>query len=485
MVGIAARMQRRRKGGFARLLPNYGQTTLLIAACFLFVTCFLGQQSARSQFMADSSIALVDGGANRGETAGGEANTSAKQVTVAPVGQPKPIEAPRFAETKGVVSHTLATEPKPVHVALISEPKTVDVGPKPVSVDSISKSKPVSEPKPVVHEHHVALKPETQNTTPLKAPKRLQSLQEYLHFTDNTRLNFMHFHKTGGVSYKISLYTFFGDRKKKDGTSVEVRDACYEEKFNGSKRWQCDWKPLWKMAPAERAKIDVFFGHQYRENGVDFFLKGRDVRTFAVMRHPFARKVSFFYHFFVRERKRKESEVPFSELRDFLLTEKIPEDAEAGWDIGPNYMAGRLLSTDVSDFVGDKRRRHYEVPAAKEEEVVRKSKEIIRNYVFIGLQTETDASVCMLKKTVEEFNKVHGIVNNETDAIAQGIPRDNAGSYKMTSAMVWDKLTLEEQKMFNEAERVDLAIYEEGLKMFKQQVKQFKCDHLVKKTQLS
>lgn len=330
-----------------------------------------------------------------------------------------------------------------------------------------------------------ATSPDTQNKAPLDLPKPTQTLAQYLNFSENTRLNFMHFHKTGGVSYKIALYGFFGNRKKADGTIVRVRDACYEQEWKGSTRWQCNWEPVWKMAPAERAKIDVFFGHQYRWHGVDEFLKGRDVRTFAIMRHPFARKVSFFYHFLVRKRNRKEDEVPFSELRDFLLREKIPDDARAGHDKGPNYMAGRLLSTSDSDFVGDRHRRHYEVPPEKEEQVVRESKEIIRSYVFIGLQAETDASVCMLKKTVEAFSEVHGIVNPDMEKIARDVPRNNAGSYKMTAEMAWEKLTPDEQKAFIEEERVDLAIYEEGLKMFRKHVKRFKCEHLVKSTQLS
>lgn len=400
-------------------------------------------------------------------------NEAAPPVAIRPVAVPPAVRIPSVPHVDRIAKPVVPVIP-------LSDPITKPIAQDIPHVDRITQPD-LTDPNPG-RTAAEALRP--HNSAPMAKPHHMLSLRQQLQFTMNTRLNFMHFHKTGGVSFKIALFSFFSKKKKRNGDKVRVRDACYELISNGKSHWRCDWTPLWKMTAKERSEFDVFFGHQYREHGVDHFLKGHDVRTFTVMRHPFARKVSFFHHFFVRALGRKENSVPFEELRDFLLYEKIPQGTQAGWDIGPNYMAGRLLSTDKLDFVGNDRRRHFEVKPQDEKEVIEGCQKIIDSYVFVGLQSESEASQCMLKNTVMAFNEALGIDNSNIERLAEHIPHTNSGSYKLSSGQAWAKLTAEERKIFNHAERVDLAIYYEGERQFKKQVRFFGCEHLVKKVQL-
>ncbi len=178
------------------------------------------------------------------------------------------------------------------------------------------------------------------------------------------------------------------------------------------------------------------------------------------------------FHFFVRERNRDENKVPFEEILDFLLLEKaLAEPFSTGQDAGPNYMAGRLLSSGYEGFISDLYHRFYFVKPGQEKEVVKRSLNIMRDYIFIGLQSESAASKCMLRKTVKEFNAAHGIDNAGTDEVARTVPVANAGSYSMSSAKIWNRMSAEQRRTFNEREQVDLAIYYESERMFKQQVR--------------
>lgn len=311
-------------------------------------------------------------------------------------------------------------------------------------------------------------------------------LRRHLNFTDRTALNFMHFHKTGGVSYKTALFALFDHKRKRTGQPVRVLDACYVRRERAAPgapsfhTWRCDWDPAWALPAAQRSQLDVVFGHQYWRGGAPAFLAARDLRTFAVVRHPLARKLSFFYHFFVRERGRKENEVGFGEVRDFLLFDRLHDAAiELGGDLGPNYMAGRLLSDGRTGFVGNEKYRHFRVRASEEEAVAAKAVGIMKKYVFVALQTERRASMCMLRKTVEAFNEAHGIDGKGVAEAADGDKVFNSGSYALSAGQVWAKFSKDDRALFNTKERVDLLIYAESVKMFRRQVNMFSCDHLL------
>lgn len=326
----------------------------------------------------------------------------------------------------------------------------------------------------------------TNAKTTSQESEQTKSLEEVLHFTPKTAINFMHFHKTGGVSFKTSLHVFYNRKFKSDGSQVVARDSCYkrESTLGGGEQsfavWRCDWDPILQLNNQERNRHDFVFGHQFGLHGVDELLNLRDLRTFTVMRHPFDRKVSFYYHFFVREVGRKESEVSFEEVREFLLFDKLRIDAELGRDLGPNYMAGRLLSDGKEGFTGNSYHSYYGVEGRQVEGVVEKAVKIIGKYVFVGLQEESAASRCMLRKTMEVYNKVNGVSNVGLEAIDGRNGRLNSGSYSMSAQAIWGRFSMEDRIVFDMKEKVDLAIYREGSRLFRKHVQVFGCADRVK-----
>lgn len=330
---------------------------------------------------------------------------------------------------------------------------------------------------------------QTTNNTDGK-PVEATSLRwrEILNFSPKTAVNFMHFHKTGGVSFKTSLHIFFKNKTKANGNPVIVRDSCYSRKDVSKDpntptflQWRCDWAPIHEMNEADRNNHDFIFGHQFWKNGADDLLNKRDLRTFTILRHPFDRKVSFYFHFFIRELNRKEADVTFAEIRDFLLYDKLLPTikADLGRDLGPNYMAGRLLSNGVDGYVGDKSHPVFNIKPEEEDAVVEKALNRIRDYVFVGLQEESSASKCMLRKVVELFNEVNGVNNSGAERIDEGAAVLNRGSYSLSAKVIWQKLTAEEQDVFSKKERVDIKIYQEGERLFRKHVRMFECAHRI------
>ncbi|PXF46387.1 hypothetical protein BWQ96_03886 [Gracilariopsis chorda] len=326
---------------------------------------------------------------------------------------------------------------------------------------------------------------------PLQEPEK--TLAEVLNFTPATAINFMHFHKTGGVSFKTSLHKFYYEKYKKNGEKVRVRDACYSRKNSNADpstpsfmMWRCDWDPIREMSESERNKLDFTFGHQFWGNGVGTLLNKRDVRSFTIMRHPFDRKVSFFYHFFVREVGRREEDITFEEIRDFLLYDKLAINADLGRDLGPNYMAGRLLSDGVQGYVGNNSFRYYDVEPHRKREVAEEALKLVRDYVFVGLQVESGAAKCMLKKVVEQYNNVNDVDNSNLELIDDGAEKLNSGSYSLGAKRIWGMFSDEERTLFDRKEKVDLLIYEEGERLFKKHVKLFGCsDRIVAEKYMS
>jgi len=339
--------------------------------------------------------------------------------------------------------------------------------------------------------------PETNEGKGIEAPtnESPENIQEritkYLNFSERTALNFMHFHKTGGVSFKTALFKFFQKKVKNTGELVKVRDACYKREIQATEgapgfvNWRCDWNPIRELPEEQRGKYDVIFGHQYRESGAETLLKSRDLRTFAIMRHPFDRKVSFFYHFFIRERGRNETNVAFQEVRDFLLFNKIADtEAELGQEVGPNYMAGRLLSDGKFGYVGNSYHKYFDVAPEEKIGVANRALDIIRKYVFVGLQSESVASMCMLRKTIENFNIAHGISNEGTEKVATTARTLNTGSYSLNAEKIWNQFTMDDKILFDRNEKVDLAIYAEGEKLFKEQAHLFGCGDSIRQDNL-
>lgn len=236
------------------------------------------------------------------------------------------------------------------------------------------------------------------------------------------------------------------------------------------------------MSESERNAHDFVFGHQFWQDGIAKLLSLRQVRSFTIMRHPFDRKVSFYYHFFVRELGRKESDVTFDEIRDFLLYDKLIVNASLGRDLGPNYMAGRLLSNGIDGFVGNQTYSYFHVTRDDKYQVAESAMQLIRQYIFVGLQTQSSAAKCMLRKVVEAFNHVNGVNNDGVDLIDDGAEVLNSGSYSLSAPVIWGRLNEQERIVFDKKERVDLMIYEEGVRLFKEHVVLFGCSHRIVET---
>ena len=307
---------------------------------------------------------------------------------------------------------------------------------------------------------------------------------DFLSFNDNTALNYFHLHKTGGVSFKEKMFDFFilEEKRNRHNKKPNVRDTCH---MSGAARpalgieaeWSCDWQQISKFSEQKRNDIDVIVGHQYWEKGAGFLIPKRDLRYFTVMRHPLHRKISFFYHFFIRNAGRKEDSVTTTELIQFVLGKKMPQSPLIR-DAGPGYYASRLWSDGLSGYDDYNK---FVIPKVEEDDLVEKSIERLRhNFIFIGLQTQEKASLCMLKTTVEHFAKAHGFHDMKgLDAIAKQKDRMNTGSYALTGEKLWSIMTKQQKEEFKKVEKVDLAIYGESMKMFKEMAKRMKCDHLI------
>lgn len=310
------------------------------------------------------------------------------------------------------------------------------------------------------------------------------NLIKSLQFTNMTTLNFFHLHKTGGTSIKVALQDYYSGKLKANGEKVTIEELCYSRKdpntISGEATflsWRCDWLRLEASSLEERDKRDIAQGHQFLLHGISELIPHRNIRTFTVLRHPFDRKFSFFFHFFVRAVHREDSDVSWEELRDFLVYSRVHIDADLGRDAGPNYIAGRMLSDGEHGFVGDYSNGHFAVPDAHEDQVVRSAIEILRSFVFVGIQKDPQATFCLLRRTVRAFDAAHGIVDPANSrALDSAGDRLNSGSYRPSAADAWSKLSDGEKREFERNERVDLRIFREAERLFQEQISSFGCN---------
>lgn len=304
-----------------------------------------------------------------------------------------------------------------------------------------------------------------------------------LRFTNKTTLNFFHLHKTGGTSIKTTLQNYYSGKVKANGDKVIIEELCYARPDGGSTRggatfhrWRCDWERLEASSTDDRNRRDIVQGHQFLSRGISTVITRRDIRTFSVFRHPFERKISFFFHFFVRAVGRNSSSVSWEELRDFLVHNRVHIDANLGRDAGPNYIAGRLLSDGTSGFVGDYARGYYDVPAGRADAVVHAAVAKLRTFVFVGIQSEPYATFCLLRKTARAFDAAHGVVHDGAPPrIDHSVGRLNSGPDRPAAPDVWARLTAAEKRAFERSEIVDLRIYREAVRLFRLQVAAFAC----------
>lgn len=318
-------------------------------------------------------------------------------------------------------------------------------------------------------------------------------LAKSLKFDNNTMLNYFHMHKTGGVTLKSELMTVINNPMNKllatkRGYGLKYAETCYEVTENINDKslegtWRCDFGNLQKLTPTELKQMDIIMGHQYWDLGTeDLFSPYRRVRHFSLFRHPLPRKLSFFYHFFVRNLGRDEKHVTKDEVIKFVLGEEMPDDP-CSRDAGPNYYASRLLSDGLSGFDGNR----YVISEQKSNAAISKvSSKFENDYALIGLQVQSEASQCMLEKLVQVFAHGRGIDNLVgTPKLSFHSAKLNSGGYPWTSQRLWRAMTPEQKQKYREVERVDLAIYKLALERFREDVKRYSCEDKVSEEEFS
>lgn len=314
----------------------------------------------------------------------------------------------------------------------------------------------------------------------------LYALQKELKFDNTTLLDYFHLHKTGGITTKVALLLMFNrdenkKKRSKRGDPLRVMETCYEStdgtwnsKLKES-QWRCDFRQIQELSRDELRLIDLLLGHQYLQKGTDYlFGSFRDVRYFSVFRHPLSRKLSFYYHFYVRNEGRNENDVKRDEIMKFVNDVSLENDPRLR-DGGPNYYATRFLSDGNSTFNSGNQFH----PAEEEKEKIIKyvSDVLNQRFVFAGLQAQSRATNCMLEKLVQVFVHAHGIDDwvGTTELRERSHIRLNSGGYPWTAERLWNSMTASEKDQFRQVERVDLAIYEAAVQKFRRDVDIFSC----------
>lgn len=305
-----------------------------------------------------------------------------------------------------------------------------------------------------------------------------------MRFTNLTLLNYFHLHKTGGVTTKSQLMMVMDHKENeakrtKRGDPLTHIQTCYKavspsaDVITREANWRCDFGEIKHMSKERLHGVDLLMGHQYWDKGCDYYFgSSRDVKYFSIFRHPLHRKLSFFYHFFVRNAGRKEDSVTREEVVRFMLAEGLPNDPRVR-DLGPNYYASRFVSDGLSGFL----KNQFTVDAGQADAFIADiRKKIDERYVFIGLQLQNEASRCMLQKTVQVLAHAHGIDDLVgTSVFTDNENRLNTGGYTWTAGKLWASMSAEQRQKFRQVERVDLAVYEAAVERFKDDVKVFDC----------
>lgn len=319
-------------------------------------------------------------------------------------------------------------------------------------------------------------------------PHRLLGLAAYLKLSNATLLNYFHMHKTGGVTTKTQLIKVLDEagnfgKEKHRGGPLRYLDTCYQtkklrvgvnESASDEGYWRCDFGRI-KTLPWQRIMdTDWVMGHQYWMNGCDMVYDGkRDVRYVSIFRHPLPRKLSFFYHFFIRNVGRDEMSVSREEVLRFVLAKDLPNDPRCR-DSGPNYYASRFLSDGTYGFVENQF-------VVNDEDVdtmiMNATKKIDKQYALVGLQEQGAASQCMLRKLMVVFAHAQGIDDLVgTERLTRSERRLNSGGYPWSGRSLWESMSTEQRERFKMVERVDLEIYEKVRRRFLQDLSKFGCE---------
>lgn len=331
----------------------------------------------------------------------------------------------------------------------------------------------------------------------------------------------MHLHKTGGTSMKNAFHKAYSSCTKhhysknlndaSGNTSAATIPTASMLVKEGSCRkrakllcehcslYSCSWNHLLDLSESQRNLIDVAFGHQFLhgEESLSELLFHRSVRSFTVLRHPFARKFSMFFHFHVRQSGLKAEDILVSDIVSFLLREEGQvADTAMKIDIGPNYYTGRLLSegyhTYSQNITKDAQHKYFKVEPNKETVIIKNAKAMLETFEMTGIYEWPRATHCMTIKMLHAFNDALGIERMEEED-SQRIVEErfselmigkklNMGEYhkSKSASSVWTGLSEDERREFEEHEGIDMEIYGHGVKLFIKQVHNVGCERELK-----
>lgn len=117
--------------------------------------------------------------------------------------------------------------------------------------------------------------------------------------------------------------------------------------------------------------------------------------------------------------------------------------------------------------------------------IVRRSARRLRNrFVFVGLQAQEKASLCMLRRVVQTFPAAHGLPDTTVglDAVAQQKERLNSGSYELDAAALWQAMTPAERTEYKAVDHVDPQTYKHATALFRETTIKFGCQKYIETT---
>lgn len=318
-------------------------------------------------------------------------------------------------------------------------------------------------------------------------------------FSNVTTLNFMHLHKTGGTSIKNAFHMSYNKCIKNSNatdrtpTSKLIKEgSCKERQVQVCKfcsPYLCSWDYLATQPEYKRNQIDITLGHQFLHGNesLSVLLSNRIVRSFTVLRHPFARKLSMFFHFLVRQAQLRAQDIAFDDIVSFLLHEQGNMREKGNkFDVGPNYYAGRLLAdgydTYYSNVTNDPQHWWFKVQQDKARTFVDQANSVLDSFALVGIYEWPRATQCVTKLMLQEFDEVlrierieRGIRGGKAASLFSELlmgGKLNQGQYRAirNTSSVWKGLSSVQQTEFREHESIDLQIYEHGVELFIRQV---------------
>lgn len=185
------------------------------------------------------------------------------------------------------------------------------------------------------------------------------------------------------------------------------------------------------------------------------------------------------------------------DIVSFMLYEQGEKKGKNKLDVGPNYYAGRLLSEGYHMYyrnvTNDPQHWWFKVDPALAHTVVQQANSILDTFTLIGIYEWPHATRCVTQlmlhafDTAQQIERVtfndNGVKNSNSAArlFAQlmGENKFNTGQYHVVrnASSVWQYgFSVQQRRVFEEHEWIDLDIYEHAVEGFIEQVYEVGCE---------